>query len=468
MKQFCQKIFLCLIALTIAGMAQAPAELFKQHRDKLGIVQYYKNVSSQSQIGSYIKIKQERIGILVSDDGLVMVNSDVYPLSLDIISGDGGSFASGEPSDFKVKFANGKEYAAEFIGKDDESQVAFVRITDPLPKPLPFVSFAGSKDVDVGDTVFLLELLGENYNNEPIFTPMTINAIVTKPRRKFLVKNGVVAMSAGGLVITDKGEAIAITLRNDYSYSFMSVGEFDEFQQVFMELGPTEWFKELIENPPVLKKSITSSKAWLGIGMQALTEDLREYWKIPAEGGVVVDRIFPDSPAAKSGLKVRDVLVKINGESLEIKRDEETNRFRQMITTQNPGETMEVVYYRDGKKREADIKLQPAPRAIDLAEKLQMSNLGIEVRELTRDIFYNYNLPLDVQGVYVYQVDRASPAGLGGLGTGSIITHVNGKAVKDLVSFEKTIESVLAEKPKKILFQVRLRRNTNFVFAELK
>ena len=80
---------------------ESPLELYNRFRPVMCRVQFYKNVSSQSQIGSYIKIKQHRVGIVVNPEGLIMVNSDVYPLSLDILSGTGMSFASGEPTDFR-------------------------------------------------------------------------------------------------------------------------------------------------------------------------------------------------------------------------------------------------------------------------------------------------------------------------------------------------------------------------------
>jgi S1-C subfamily serine protease len=139
-----------------------------------------------------------------------------------------------------------------------------------------------------------------------------------------------------------------------------------------------------------------------------------------------------------------------------------------MITQKEPGNVIEIAFFRDGKTHNDKVELAPAPRAIDLAEKYQLSELGIEVRELTRDILYDYNLPLDTEGVYVFQVDRASPAGLGNLEMGSIITHVNGQPVKDLTSFEETITNILAGDSQKLMLQVQFRQETHFVFLDVK
>ncbi len=462
-------IFFCLsVLLPVLVAAQDANEVFRQFRPKICLVQFYKNVSSQSQIGSYIKIKQYRIGVIVSPEGLVMVNSDVYPLSLDIISGNGASYSSGEPSDFRVKLHDGREYHAEFVGKDEQAQAAFIRITNELESPLPFVSFVSSEVVRIGDPVYLLELLGESYQFEPLFTPYSINAIIKEPRRKLLITNAVTALSAGGLIITQKGQAVGVTLRNDFDFSFAPPQDFEEFRKDFLEIAPSEWLSGLIENPPVLARSDHQGKSWLGINMQALTPELAEYWGVDAKGGVVVDRVYPNSPAQRGGLKVKDVVLRMNDQPLLIKKDEELNRFREMITQHPPNSEIQLTIFRDGKTLEKKIKLLSAPKAIDLAAKYQSKELGIEVRELTADVLYDDQLPLDTKGVYVFQVDRASPAGFGGLEAGSIITEVNGRPVRDLEDFRKIIEQVKAEKGHKIMLRTQMREETRFVFLDVK
>ncbi len=462
----CWKKLLILLTLSAALSAQTPREIFEKFRPRICKVQFYKNVSSQAKIGSYIKIIQHRIGVLVNPDGLVMVNSDVYPLSLDILSGDGVSFFSGEPSDFKVTLSDGAEYDAEFVGKDDQAQVAFLRISGELEKPLSYVQFSASDSISVGEPVYLLELLGENYNFKPLFTNYTINSVITKPRRKFLIKNGETALSAGGLIISARGEAIGITLRNSLGNNFHEAMDFGDFGKGFLEIAPSEWFANLIENPPVLANEIYQGKAWFGIGMQALTPGLKDYWHIDAPGGVVIDRVYPDSPADKAGLKVKDVIVSFKEKPLDIQRDEELGRFREMIAREAVGETLKLQIVRAGAVKNKKLKLTPAPRSVDLAEKYQLSELGVEVRKLTRDILYDYNLPLDTKGVYVFQVDRAAPAGLGGLETGSIITKVDGQPVINLQDFQQKIEKIMQNKPKKLMFQTQFRRSTQFVFVD--
>lgn len=467
MKRF--SIILLIAIFSTTALGQTPQEIYEKNRPAVCLVKFFRNVISHSKIGSFTKVKQRRIGIMVNPKGLVMVSSDVYPLSLDIISGGRSSFFSGEPSDFKVQLADGKEYDAEFVGKDDVAKVAFVQITDTLPGDLHFVEFSPTDEVKIGQSIYLLELLGESQNFEPVFTSLTINAILSAPRKKFLANAQLNSLSAGGLVLTQEGEAIGVTLQNQDEFAFHRRRlDFDEPGGSYLEIAPSEWFRELIKNPPVFTREVFQGKAWLGISMQALTPALKEYWNIPAEGGVVVDQVFARSPAEKAGLKVGDVITAFNGEALKISMDEELDQFRDLITRQPPDAAVELTLFRDSRKMAKEVKLTSAPKSIDLAEKYQLVGLGFEVRELTRDILYDYNLPLNTEGVYVFQVDRAAPAGLGGLSSGHIITSVDNQPVRDLESFKEIMKKTIEENPDKIMFKVQVRRVTEFVFVDVK
>lgn len=461
------KILIVLICFSASIFAKSPAEVFEQYRPMICQVQYFKNVSSQSQIGSYLKIKQNRIGLVVSGEGLVLVNSDVYPLSLDIMSRGGGSFYSGEPSEFKVILSDGRELDATFVGKDDQTQMAFLQIDTELEKPLPHVRFSSSKDVTVGSSVYMLELLGQNYQFQPVFTPAVVNAVLEKPRRKLLLKNELSSLSAGGVVLTENGKAVGVTLRNESGYDYMMDGGFEDYSRALLEIAPGEQVVPLIKNPPTLKQTKQQGKPWFGISMQALSEELKEHWNVPSEGGAIISRVFPKSPAETAGLKNGDILIAFNGDPLDINEEKDLEQLSEQIANQKVDSSVELTVFSDGKTRKVDVKLTAAPKAIDLAEKVQLSELGMEVRELTRDVLYNYHLPLNTQGVYVYQIDRASPVGLAGMSVGFIITEVNGQKVENLERFEELMNSLLKSDAEHLMFNVRIRQQTLFVFADI-
>ena len=327
-------LLLCCTFLALPLTAETPREIFQKNRPAVCRVNFFQNVPTQAQIGSYIKIEQDRVGIVVSPEGLILVNSDVYPLSLDIISGENSSFFSGEPSDFKIYLADGREYSAAFVGKDDLAQAAFLQITPKPDAPLPYVTFAPTDSLSVGDRIFVLELLGKNYDFQPVFSDYLLNAIIRKPRQKLLIANADVALSAGGLVLSQNGDAVGVTLRSSMTFDFHENMEFEDFGKQYLEVAPSEWLLPLIANPPRLNQSGERGKPWLGIAMQALTPELQTFWGIAESGGVVVIRVYPDSPADKAGLKPGDIIVKLGDEKITVQKPEELERFKQLVLQQ--------------------------------------------------------------------------------------------------------------------------------------
>ena len=114
------------------------------------------------------------------------------------------------------------------------------------------------------------------------------------------------------------------------------------------------------------------------------------------------------------------------------------------------------------------MKLETAPKSISLAQKYAVPQLGFEMRELTRDILYQSDLPLNTPGVFVFQVDRASAAGIGGLQIGDILQEINDAPVKDVDEAKIAVEKAQADGRSRYMFKVLSDRETRFVFLDLK
>jgi serine protease Do len=445
----------------------SPRDIYQNCRPAVCLVSFYQNIASDAKIGSFDKIKKYRIGVLVNSTGLVMVSNDVYPVSLDFVS-SGGSFLSGLPTDFQIKLENGQEYPAQFLGKDDQAMVAFIQIQAPLTgTQFPFVSFHETSGVNIADSIYVIELLTQNFNFTPLFTAHQINAIVESPRRKFLVNNYLPALSAGGLVMNSRGETIGVVINPSLDFSFDSGSEFEDFHKTFLEIAPSEWFLNLIQSPPNMPEKQLTQNAWLGIQMQALTKELQEYWKVPQEGGVVINKVFSESPAEKAKLQTGDVILAVEDSVLLITKEEQTANLRNLILSYPPNSSVQVKLFRNGKIINKKLTLIPAPKAIGVAESFPVPQLGFEIRELTRDIVFLNNLPLNTPGVFVYQVDRASPAGIAGLEIGDIIQEINGQKIDNLEKSKELINQLQKISQKIYMFRVLSGHMTRFVFLDL-
>lgn len=105
-------------------------------------------------------------------------------------------------------------------------------------------------------------------------------------------------------------------------------------------------------------KSITikmnEPKAWLGIKMQGLTEQLADYFGV--EGGALVSEVFEGSPAEKAGIKAGDVVTEIDGESAESPSD-----LAEKVGDKEPGSKVSLTLVRGGKKSTSEVELVEVP-----------------------------------------------------------------------------------------------------------
>src|SRR5215467_968792 len=197
--------------------------------------------------------------------------------------------------------------------------------------------------------------------------------------------------------------------------------------------------------------------SWLGVELHEVTPDTAKELKLPAERGVVVSSIVPDSPAGKAGLKENDVVTEINGQ-----RVEGAAQFRRMIREIPAGRTAQITVWRNGhtqtisvtlgkaEERRHSLKmLTPAPGApgsfaftmpeipmppMEWNGTFVMGGqprLGIDIEDLNGQLGSFFGAP-DGEGVLVREVNPGSAAEKGGLKAGDVITSVNGERIRTI------------------------------------
>src|SRR5208282_5905258 len=132
--------------------------------------------------------------------------------------------------------------------------------------------------------------------------------------------------------------------------------------------------------------------SWLGVESQEVNSDKAKELKLPAERGVLLEGIVPDSPAAKAGLKDNDVITEINGQ-----RVEGASQFRRMIHEIPSGRSVQFTVWRDGRAQTISVTLgksedhsnmwfKTAPRAFSF----QLPNIEIPEVAPTPDMDWSY------------------------------------------------------------------------------
>ena len=217
--------------------------------------------------------------------------------------------------------------------------------------------------------------------------------------------------------------------------------------------------------------------SWLGVESLEISSERAKELKLPAERGVLLERIVPDSPAAKAGLKDNDVITEINGQ-----RVEGAAQFRRMIREIPAGRSVQFTVWRDGRAQTVSVTLgkseehanmwfKTAPRAFsfqlpsievpEVAPMLDMDmggygvlagsrpRLGIDAEDLNGQFGAYFGAP-DGEGVLVREVNAGSPAEKAGVKSGDVITLLNGERIRSLGDLREKLAGKRDEKTVKL------------------
>jgi serine protease Do len=212
-------------------------------------------------------------------------------------------------------------------------------------------------------------------------------------------------------------------------------------------------------------------RAYLGIGIQGLDQDLAGQLNAPTSRGALVTDVQPNSPAAKAGFQPQDVIVEFAGAKINSPRNLQALASRSPIGTSQP-----VTVLRDGKRVELQVTLREAPanygertsqpiepRAEGEDSRQQYDKLGLQVSPLTGDVAKQLGFDAST-GVVITAVEDGSPADNAGLSPSEVITQVGRKTVKSVAEFEAEVKNVSPEKG--VLLLVRSAEGTRFVVVK--
>jgi serine protease Do len=221
--------------------------------------------------------------------------------------------------------------------------------------------------------------------------------------------------------------------------------------------------------------------SWLGVETREVTADTVKELKLPAERGVVVGRIAPDSPAAKAGLKENDVVTEVDGQ-----RVEGATQFRRMIHEIPVGRTVQLTIWRDAKSQTLSATLgkaeemhrgwmntepgsfsfrMPEVEIPDLPEVTELPSmewdggklilpgahprLGIDAEDIGGQLGAYFGAP-DGEGILVRNVNAGSAAEKAGVKAGDVITTFNGERIRSLGELREKLAAKNDDKPAKL------------------
>jgi S1-C subfamily serine protease len=393
------------------------------------------------------------MGTVVGPGNLVMFSSAAVPASLPVSQLKG----------FRVTVVRGDEqesFAAEYLGRDEESQTAFVRVTDPKAPALPPLAFEAGAGLGVGDPVVTFSHLGEPDRYERLARMVRISGRVDQPVTTYVTIEAL--GSPGTPVVALDGKAVGIVGLVRINRNTNARPDWATMPVVW----PAERFIERIKNPP--KGGAAVHHAWLGVStLTPVTKDLAAYFKLGEQRGVIVGQVVEKSTAQKAGLLAEDIILAVGGKDIKGSEGQLVENFLNDIRERKPGDAVTLAVWRAGRRQDLTVALEAEPKTAAEAERYRNTAVGLTVRDMVLSDRLSRELPVSETGVVVAHVTSASWAADAGLKVDDIIKKVQDRDAPTLAQFRKVFDAEVKARPKEIvLFVLRGKKDTQLVRIE--
>ena len=214
------------------------------------------------------------------------------------------------------------------------------------------------------------------------------------------------------------------------------------------------------------KSGIEARKAWLPIDLQVLTDELASALDVPGKTGVRITQIYPGSTAEKAGLKVGDLIIKLDDEPIPADQIGDEEVLPSMVRQYDIGANVKLGIIRDGKPMDISVELEMSPKLARDYPKYEDENFEFTARDISFSDRTEGDVDPGDSGVLVESVTDGGWAALGNMQSGDVISEINGTALSGIVDLEAQMKKIDQEKPKRVVFKVRRGIHTQFVEIE--
>jgi serine protease Do len=179
----------------------------------------------------------------------------------------------------------------------------------------------------------------------------------------------------------------------------------------------------------------------MGIGITDVTPENAKFFHLDNASGALVTQVDPNTPGSKAGLKVGDVITKMDGRTVT-----DAGQLQVEVGQQEPGTTVHLDVIRDGKNITVPVTVAELGKNNRESESASNSQgkprWGIGLGDLNGDIRDQLQAPSDVHGAVVERVQPGSPADNAGLAQGDVIEQVNHQNVKSAQEAQEALSKV--------------------------
>ena len=351
-------------------------------------------------------------GFIFESDGYIITNHHVVDGADQII----------------VRLADRREFEAELIGSDQQSDIALLKID---ATQLPTVSLGHTQDLKQGAWVVAI---GSPFNFEQTVTAGIVSAKGRSTGQQQYVPfiQTDVAINpgnSGGPLLNMNGEVVGI---NSWILSGGGGG--------YIGLSFAIPIETAVETVRQLREFGKVSRGLLGVVVGPVTRELAEALNLDRSAGALVNDVSPGGSAERAGVKPGDVILELEGAVIETWSD-----LPPLVGANPPGTRVKLLVSRDGSKKTFDATLD----SLDSGEGQQTeasagseargNALGLVIEPISTERRGELGDP--VGGVLISRVlgDAAYRAGLR---PGDVILAINSQAIADVKEFESVVEDL--------------------------
>ena len=342
-------------------------------------------------------------GVIVSSDGYILTNNHVVNNATDI----------------QVALNDGRQFTAKVIGADPKTDVALVKIKG---ENLPALKLTDSDKVEVGDVVIAV--------GNPFGIGQTVTEGIVSAKNRttsgemdedFIQTDAAINPgNSGGALVDTEGRLVGI------NSAILSRSGGNQGIGFAVPSNLCRWVMEsLVKNGRV-------DRGYLGVVIQSVTPELAKAFKLNGTNGALVSDVASGGPAEAAGLKSGDVVVQFDSRPVD-----DASQFKIRVAETAPGSKVSLVVNRNGESKNFDVTLKSLPesRTAKTTEKnnpkRQEALAGVGVADLDQSIRRELNIPANIQGAVVTEVNPNSASYEAGLRNGDVITEINRQPIRN-------------------------------------
>ncbi|MEL6694213.1 MAG: Do family serine endopeptidase [Pseudomonadota bacterium] len=386
-------------------------------------------------------------GFFITGEGHIVTNNHVVENAVEI----------------EIITDNGSVIDAELVGTDPETDLAVLKVKND--GTYPFVDFGSSKQLRRGDwvvavgsplgfsgtaTAGIVSALGKpgDFRRSQTYTDyLQIDAAINRGN------SGGPTFDMNGRVV-GVNTWIASTTGGSIGLGFAIPSELvDQVTSTLIDKGKV-------------------SRGWLGVTITNVDEDMAEAVGLKDAKGAIVTRVTEGSPAEDSGLERGDIIVKINGQSV----DDATITTR-VVGSLLAGSNNEFELYRNGKRRTISVKVGERPNGLttsglvspdgDDSDEGGDGPLGVSLIPLDDEARERLDLDSDEKGMVITALDQDSPLYEEGVRAGMAILDVNYKKLDSIEVLEQELEEARENGRDNLLMAIHSERGTIFLTIDV-